>query len=166
MTDIFLVLAGYLFGSISTAIVVCRLMGLPDPRSQGSRNPGTTNVLRIGGKKAAILTLAGDMLKGLLPVLVAHALDAGAVGRLFVVKGRPAEVVTDWSRKRKADLIVMGTLGRAGIPGLFIGNTAEEVLQSTCASILAVKPAGGTGPAAAAPVARLRQSGRGGAGPR
>ena len=77
MTDIFLVLAGYLFGSISTAIVVCRLMGLPDPRSQGSRNPGTTNVLRIGGKKAAILTLAGDMLKGLVPVLIARALGAG-----------------------------------------------------------------------------------------
>ena len=52
-------------------------MGLPDPRSQGSRNPGTTNVLRIGGKKAAILTLAGDMLKGLLPVLIARALHAG-----------------------------------------------------------------------------------------
>lgn len=77
MTDILLVLAGYLFGSISTAIVVCRLMGLPDPRSQGSRNPGTTNVLRIGGKKAAILTLAGDMLKGLVPVLIARTLGAG-----------------------------------------------------------------------------------------
>ena len=77
MTDIPLVLAGYLFGSISTAIVVCRLMGLPDPRSQGSRNPGTTNVLRIGGKKAAILTLAGDMLKGLVPVLIARTLGAG-----------------------------------------------------------------------------------------
>ena len=74
MTDIILILGGYLFGSISTAIVVCRLMGLPDPRSQGSRNPGTTNVLRIGGKKAAILTLAGDMLKGLVPVLIARAL--------------------------------------------------------------------------------------------
>ena len=77
MSDIPLVLAGYLFGSISTAIVVCRLMGLPDPRSQGSRNPGTTNVLRIGGKKAAILTLAGDMLKGLVPVLIARTLGAG-----------------------------------------------------------------------------------------
>ena len=76
MTDTFLILGGYLFGSISAAIVVCRLMGLPDPRSQGSRNPGTTNVLRIGGKKAAILTLAGDMLKGLVPVLIARALGA------------------------------------------------------------------------------------------
>ncbi|MEN8107465.1 MAG: glycerol-3-phosphate 1-O-acyltransferase PlsY [Pseudomonadota bacterium] len=76
MTDILLIIGGYLFGSISAAIVTCKLMGLPDPRSEGSRNPGTTNVLRIGGKKAAIVTLAGDMLKGLVPVLIARALDA------------------------------------------------------------------------------------------
>ena len=72
-----LIPAGYLFGSISTAILTCRLMGLPDPRTQGSNNPGATNVARIGGKKAAALTLVGDMLKGLLPVLAGHALDAG-----------------------------------------------------------------------------------------
>jgi acyl phosphate:glycerol-3-phosphate acyltransferase len=65
--------AGYLLGSISSAIVVCRLMGLPDPRGEGSGNPGATNVMRIGGKKAAAITLAGDMLKGLLPVLAAKA---------------------------------------------------------------------------------------------
>jgi glycerol-3-phosphate acyltransferase PlsY len=70
-----LVPAGYLFGSISTAIIVCRMMGLPDPRTQGSNNPGATNVARIGGKKAAALTLLGDMLKGLLPVLCGHLLQ-------------------------------------------------------------------------------------------
>jgi len=74
MMDYLIVFGGYLFGSISAAIVTCRLMGLPDPRSEGSRNPGTTNVLRLGGKKAALLTLVGDMLKGLLPVLIAGAL--------------------------------------------------------------------------------------------
>ncbi len=74
-----LIPGAYLLGSISAAIIVCRLMGLPDPRKQGSRNPGATNVARIGGKKAAALTLLGDMLKGLLPVLAAHALDAGAL---------------------------------------------------------------------------------------
>lgn len=63
---------GYLAGSVSTAIIVCRAMGLPDPRSEGSRNPGATNVLRFGGKKAAAITLAGDFLKGLLPVLLAR----------------------------------------------------------------------------------------------
>lgn len=79
IVDILLVLGGYLFGSISTAIVTCKLMGLPDPRTEGSQNPGATNVLRIGGKKAAFVTLAGDMLKGLVPVLIAQALHAGPV---------------------------------------------------------------------------------------
>jgi glycerol-3-phosphate acyltransferase PlsY len=79
IVDILLVLGGYLFGSISTAIVTCKLMGLPDPRTEGSQNPGATNVLRIGGKKAAFVTLAGDMLKGMVPVLIAQALHAGPV---------------------------------------------------------------------------------------
>lgn len=61
----------YLLGSVSTAIIVCRLLGLPDPRSEGSHNPGTTNVLRLGGKGPAALTLLGDMLKGVVPVLLA-----------------------------------------------------------------------------------------------
>ena len=67
-------LIAYLFGSISSAIIVCKLMGLPDPRTLGSKNPGATNVLRIGGKKAAIITLFGDMLKGVIPVLLAKLL--------------------------------------------------------------------------------------------
>ena len=60
----------YLVGSISTAIITCKIMGLEDPRKVGSNNPGATNVLRHGGKKAAIITLLGDMLKGLVPVLL------------------------------------------------------------------------------------------------
>ena len=60
----------YLIGSISTAIITCKIMGIEDPRKTGSYNPGATNVLRHGGKKAAIITLLGDMLKGLIPVLV------------------------------------------------------------------------------------------------
>lgn len=72
--EIILIIAAYLTGSISTAIIVCKLMRLPDPRTQGSGNPGATNVLRVGGKKPAAITLFGDMLKGLLPVLVAHLL--------------------------------------------------------------------------------------------
>lgn len=74
LIDSLLILAAYLLGSVSTAIIACRLMGLPDPRQVGSGNPGATNVLREGGKKAAIITLLGDMLKGLLPVLAGHAL--------------------------------------------------------------------------------------------
>ena len=64
----------YLAGSLSTAVVVCRLTGLPDPRTEGSMNPGTTNVLRLGGKGPAALTLLGDALKGLVPVLLARLL--------------------------------------------------------------------------------------------
>jgi len=75
MQDALIILAAYLVGSISSAIIVCRLLGLPDPRTEGSNNPGATNVMRIGGKKAAAVTLLGDMLKGLLPVLACHLLD-------------------------------------------------------------------------------------------
>ncbi len=60
----------YLIGSISTAIITCKIMGIEDPRKTGSYNPGATNVLRHGGKKAAIITLLGDMLKGLIPILL------------------------------------------------------------------------------------------------
>ncbi len=70
ITDTVLIIAAYLLGSISSAIIVCRLMGLPDPRTLGSNNPGATNVLRIGGKKAAAITLFGDGLKGFIPVFI------------------------------------------------------------------------------------------------
>lgn len=71
-----LTLAAYLIGSLSAAILICRLLRLPDPRTQGSRNPGATNVLRFAGKKTAALVLLGDMLKGLIPAVAARALDA------------------------------------------------------------------------------------------
>ena len=66
----------YLLGSLSSAVITSRLMGLPDPREEGSKNPGATNVLRLGGKKAAIITLLGDLLKGVVPLMVAKALTA------------------------------------------------------------------------------------------
>jgi len=62
------VLGSYLLGSLSFAVIVSRLMGLSDPRSYGSKNPGATNVLRSGSKKAAILTLLLDAVKGWVPV--------------------------------------------------------------------------------------------------
>lgn len=65
------VLAAYLIGSLSFAVIVSRLMGLNDPRTYGSKNPGATNVLRSGNKKAAVLTLLFDALKGYVPVLLA-----------------------------------------------------------------------------------------------
>ena len=96
MEYLLLPLAGYLLGSISSAVLVSRLMNLPDPRSEGSGNPGATNVLRLGNKPAAALTLTGDVLKGVIPVLIANWLSdntlvvalagAGAfLGHLFPV---------------------------------------------------------------------------------
>jgi glycerol-3-phosphate acyltransferase PlsY len=74
MERVIAIVIAYLLGSFSSAIVTCRLLGLPDPRTHGSGNPGASNVLRIGGKKAAIFTLLGDVLKGFIPVLVARLL--------------------------------------------------------------------------------------------
>lgn len=79
MLEWLLVPLAYLLGSLSTAVLVSRLLDLPDPREEGSKNPGATNVLRLGGKKAAAITLAGDALKGLLPLLLAQALGASPV---------------------------------------------------------------------------------------
>jgi len=61
-------LGGYLVGSLSFAVIISRFMGLSDPRTYGSKNPGATNVLRSGNKKAAVLTLLFDAFKGWLPV--------------------------------------------------------------------------------------------------
>ena len=63
-------LAAYLIGSLSFAVIVSRSLGLADPRSYGSKNPGATNVLRSGNRAAAVLTLALDALKGYVPVLL------------------------------------------------------------------------------------------------
>lgn len=71
---IFYMLCAYLLGSISTAILFCRLAKLPDPRTQGSQNPGATNVLRIGGKWSALAVLFCDILKGMLPVWLGYYL--------------------------------------------------------------------------------------------
>jgi glycerol-3-phosphate acyltransferase PlsY len=71
-----LLTCGYLLGSVSSAIVCCRALGRTDPRTGGSGNPGATNVLRVAGRDAAALTLAGDVAKGALAVALARALDA------------------------------------------------------------------------------------------
>jgi acyl phosphate:glycerol-3-phosphate acyltransferase len=70
------VVAAYLIGSLSFAVIVSRAMGLADPRTYGSGNPGATNVLRTGNKAAAVLTLVLDALKGYVPVLLALLLGA------------------------------------------------------------------------------------------
>ena len=76
LLSIVLVAAGYLIGSVSFAVVVSHLMGLPSPHSYGSGNPGATNVLRSGSKKAAILTLLGDAVKGGFALWLAQRIGA------------------------------------------------------------------------------------------
>ena len=68
MENLIVAVAAYLIGSVSFAVIVSAVMGLADPRSYGSKNPGATNVLRSGNKTAAILTLVGDAFKGWLAV--------------------------------------------------------------------------------------------------
>jgi glycerol-3-phosphate acyltransferase PlsY len=74
-----LIICAYLLGSISGAIVVCKLGGLPDPRTHGSGNPGATNILRQSGKKAALITLFVDIFKGIIAVLVAKIFTTDVV---------------------------------------------------------------------------------------
>ncbi len=74
LLDVALIGGGYAVGSVATAILVARALGLGDPRQSGSGNPGATNILRIGGKKAALLTLLGDLIKGVIPIVAARLL--------------------------------------------------------------------------------------------
>jgi glycerol-3-phosphate acyltransferase PlsY len=76
MPTLAVIVAAYLLGSVSFAVVVSRLFGLPDPHSYGSGNPGATNVLRTGNKAAAALTLVGDGVKGFVAVWAANRLGA------------------------------------------------------------------------------------------
>ncbi|WP_066739393.1 glycerol-3-phosphate 1-O-acyltransferase PlsY [Cupriavidus sp. D384] len=77
MVNLIFAVIAYLIGSVSFAVVVSKVMGLPDPHSYGSGNPGATNVLRTGNKKAAIMTLIGDGLKGYVAVMLVKHLGPG-----------------------------------------------------------------------------------------
>ena len=99
MTAFLAAIVAYLVGSIPFAVIVSRAMGLPDPRSFGSGNPGATNVLRSGSKLAAILTLAGDALKGWVPVWVAVRLELGEpVVAVVMVAAFLGHVFSAWLR--------------------------------------------------------------------
>ncbi|MEX0374822.1 glycerol-3-phosphate 1-O-acyltransferase PlsY [Spiribacter pallidus] len=69
-----LILIAYLAGSLSAGVIVARVLGLGDPRQDGSGNPGATNLLRLGGRRAAAVTLLADAIKGVIPVVLAHGL--------------------------------------------------------------------------------------------
>jgi acyl phosphate:glycerol-3-phosphate acyltransferase len=85
LLNVTLIIIAYCVGSLSSAIIVCRLWGLPDPRTLGSKNPGATNVLRLGGKIPALVTLLGDSLKAFIPVLLAKSLGVSPFFQAILV---------------------------------------------------------------------------------
>lgn len=140
--------AAYLVGSLSTGVITARLLGLPDPRSAGSGNPGATNVLRLGGKKAAIVTLVGDLLKGLLPVLVAYmAVDTpmqmaamGTAG-LFAFLGHLYPVFFSFKGGKGVATAAGAILGMAPLIGLIAivgwASTAAATRYSSLSALFA-----------------------------
>ena len=122
-------IGAYLIGSLSFAVIFSRLMGLADPRSYGSKNPGATNVLRSGNKAAAILTLVFDALKGYVPVLLVlifgkpYGLAVGSNGHIFVVDGgSPSLKMSERGKVVELDATgnVIDTFGSHGdAPGQF-----------------------------------------------
>lgn len=85
------IIIAYLLGSLSSAVIIAKIAGLPDPRKEGSHNPGATNMLRLAGKKFAVLTLLGDVLKGVIAVLIGrlllqHGFNLSLIG-IFAVVG-------------------------------------------------------------------------------
>ena len=87
LSILIVIVAGYLLGSISTGVVLSRLFAKTDIRSQGSGNAGTTNMLRVLGRKMALLTFIGDMLKGIIAVFIGKWLIGGELGGLLGVVG-------------------------------------------------------------------------------
>src|SRR5258706_1268544 len=170
MPEALYALGGYLAGSIPFAVIVSRLMALPDPRSYGSGNIGATNVLRSGSRLAALLTLAGDAGKGWAAVLVAHAIGASLAEIALVGFGAfVGHVFPVWLRFRggKGVATAAGVLiafdWRLGISVLAVWVAVAAVSRySSLAAIVAalVGPAmawyiGGAGPVFAA-VAAMR----------
>ncbi len=140
--------AAYLVGSLSTGVITARLLGLPDPRSAGSGNPGATNVLRLGGKKAAIVTLVGDLLKGLLPVLVAYMavdtpmqLAAMGTAGLFAFLGHLYPVFFGFKGGKGVATAAGAILGMAPLIGLIAivgwASTAAATRYSSLSALFA-----------------------------
>lgn len=138
-----MIIFAYLCGSISSAIMVCKLAGLPDPRTHGSGNPGATNVLRLGGKAAAATVLVFDILKGMVPVWLAYLLHvpplylgltaiAACLGHIYPVFFR--------FRGGKGVATAFGAIAPIGwdLTGLMTGTWLLTVLLSGYSSLGAI----------------------------
>ncbi|CAM2917833.1 transmembrane protein [Legionella steigerwaltii] len=143
---IFLVVLAYLMGSICSAVIVSKTFSLPDPRIEGSQNPGTTNVLRLSGKKYAALVMVTDILKGTIPVLIAKILDASpaTVGftALAAVIGHMYPVFFDFKGGKGVATAIGALLGFHFLVGVLVAATwllvAKFSRYSSLASITAI----------------------------
>ena len=143
LVDILMVGGAYLLGSLSSAIIVCKVMGYDDPRQGGSGNPGATNVKRLYGNKPAGIALLGDMLKGVLPVVLAHGL--GLSPEVIILVGFAAFIghlypVFFGFQGGKGVATFLGVMFGLSLPiGLAVGATwlfVAKVLKISSASAL------------------------------
>lgn len=138
---ILVVVIGYLCGSVCSAIIVSKIFSLPDPSTEGSKNPGATNVLRLAGKKYAAIVLIADMLKGLLPVLLAKLLGAGPATLGFTclaaVVGHMYPVFFDFKGGKGVATALGALLGLQFIMGVVVIATWILVAKFTRFSSLA-----------------------------
>ncbi|KTD02777.1 glycerol-3-phosphate 1-O-acyltransferase PlsY [Fluoribacter gormanii] len=143
---VFLVVLAYLMGSICSAVIVCKACSLPDPRTEGSKNPGATNVLRIAGKQYAALVMAADLLKGTIPVLIAKILEAepATIGftALAAVIGHMYPVFFDFKGGKGVATAIGALLGFQFLVGVLVAATwlivAKFSRYSSLASICAI----------------------------
>ncbi|WP_130831855.1 glycerol-3-phosphate 1-O-acyltransferase PlsY [[Erwinia] mediterraneensis] len=138
-----MIIFAYLCGSVSSAILVCKIAGLPDPRTQGSGNPGATNVLRIGGKAAAAAVLIFDILKGMAPVWLAYLLHLSplylGLTAIAACLGHIYPVFFDF-RGGKGVATAFGAIAPVGwdLTGLMAGTWLLTVLLSGYSSLGAI----------------------------
>ncbi len=136
-----LILISYLMGSVCSAIIVSRIFNLPDPREEGSKNPGATNVLRLAGKQYAALVLLVDMLKGTIPVLIAKFLDASpeitSLTVLVVVLGHMYPIFFNFKGGKGVATAIGALLGFNFIIGVMVIATWLLVINFTHYSSLA-----------------------------
>ena len=117
-----LILIAYLVGSINSAIILSKVLKLPDPRTQGSKNPGATNMLRIGGKKIAALVLLIDVWKGLSPILLAYSFTSSSLElsiiALFAFLGHVYPVFYSFKGGKGVATFIGGLIGINPLVGL------------------------------------------------
>ncbi|MBA2649011.1 MAG: glycerol-3-phosphate 1-O-acyltransferase PlsY [Legionella sp.] len=131
---------GYLMGSISSAVIVSRLFSLPDPRLQGSKNPGATNMLRLAGKQYAALVMMADVLKGLIPVMLAILLANPMVASytaLAAVFGHMYPVFFEFKGGKGVATAIGGLIGLQVVLGVLVAITWLAVAKLTRYSSLA-----------------------------